>query len=235
MEKEQKIAEQQRKAQEMAFYGRLRNYYSVFALFWLTLIRFAFKHLFAFRPCACAFMFPVGSLTLVNLPVTAFAAFVTQTAVNIKIFELPDEVYRTDDVIFNAAFVAAITLVAYLVNDDANPLKQLAAMSVCYVAMLNMWPTKYSPVTFGDTMYSNAGLFFIEIIATVIIIFSTGPFKVWLDVKRGATSIREIADGYEDQRTWMHKTAGVDEGILPQKAQPERQNLKKRDPKAQDE
>ncbi len=95
MEKEEKIAEHTRKAEEMSFYGRLRNYYSIFAFFWICLIRIVFKHVFEFRPNACAFIFPVVSLTLFNLPVTAIVALVSQSALNFKIFELPDgELYR---------------------------------------------------------------------------------------------------------------------------------------------
>ena len=77
MEKEEKIAEHTRKAQEMSFYGRLRNFYSLFAICWLSLIRVVFKYVFQFRPNACAFIFPVVSLTLINLPVTAITALVT--------------------------------------------------------------------------------------------------------------------------------------------------------------
>ena len=104
-------------------------------------------------------------------------------------------------------------------------------MSLTYVVMLNVWPlSKYTPVTYPDTLYTNMGLFFIECIASVVLILTTGPFKVFLDVKRGATSIKEISDGYEDSRTWMHKQVGVDDGILPNR-QPERAGLRKRDVK----
>ena len=109
MEKEEKIAEQRRRAEEMSFYGSLRRFYPLFAIIWMSLIRFVFKHLFAFRPNACAFMFPVGSLTIINLPVTGLVAFLTQVALNIKIFPLPDgEVYKANDLLFSAAFVIGI-------------------------------------------------------------------------------------------------------------------------------
>ena len=72
--KEEKIAEQKIKAEEMSFYGQIRRFYSLFAMFWLCLIRVVFKYVFQFRPNACAFVFPIVSLTIINLPVTAVIA-----------------------------------------------------------------------------------------------------------------------------------------------------------------
>ena len=59
---------------------------------------------------------------------------------------------------------------------------------------------------------------------TVAIIFVTGPVKVWLDIKRGKTSIAELASEIEDDRGWLHKKMGVDErpGLLPESDRPRR-------------
>ena len=74
----------------MSFYGQLRKYYSVFAMFWLCFIRIVLKYGFEFRPNACAFIFPVLSLNIYNLPVTAIVAFCWQSAFNMFIFESPN-------------------------------------------------------------------------------------------------------------------------------------------------
>ena len=205
MEKEEKIAEQQRLAEEMSFYGRLRTYYPAFAIFWLCILRLVFKYLFEFRPNACAFIFPVVSLTLVNLPVTALVAFVTQSAFNIIIFDQPRDSLVIDDIIFNVAFVFLITLIAKITY-DANPIKQIVLMSLAYTVLLMAWPlAQYTPVSFPDTKRSDFSRFLTEVIASVIIIFSTGPFKVYLDVKRGATSVKQMKDEYEESQEWLHK------------------------------
>ena len=205
MEKEEKIAEQQRLAEEMSFYGRLRTYYPAFAIFWLCILRLVFKYLFEFRPNACAFIFPVVSLTLVNLPVTALVAFVTQSAFNIIIFDQPRDSLVIDDIIFNVAFVSLITLIAKITY-DANPIKQIVLMSLAYTGLLMAWPlAQYTPVSFPDTKRSDFSRFLTEVIASVIIIFSTGPFKVYLDVKRGATSVKQMKDEYEESQEWLHK------------------------------
>ena len=41
MEKEEKIAERERVAEEMSFFGRLRRYYPTFALFYVSVLRLA--------------------------------------------------------------------------------------------------------------------------------------------------------------------------------------------------
>ena len=44
-----------------------------------------------------------------------------------------------------------------------------------------------------------------------------GPIRVWLEIKEGTTSIKEIQDGFEDRQTWMHKQMGIDTNLLPDK------------------
>ena len=57
---------------------------------------------------------------------------------------------------------------------------------------------------------------------TVFVIFLTGPVKVWLDVKRGHTSLAELQSDMEDERSWLHKKMGVDErpGLFPESNRP---------------
>ena len=59
---------------------------------------------------------------------------------------------------------------------------------------------------------------------TVFVIFLTGPVKVWLDIKRGDTSISELQADLQDERSWLHKKLGVDErpGLFPEDNRPRR-------------
>ena len=63
----------------------------------------------------------------------------------------------------------------------------LMAIGAFVFACLTLgWPNK---LPFGENS-SFLGLFFKELIKNVILIFATGPLKVYLDVKRGKTSIK---------------------------------------------
>ena len=77
MEKEEKIAERERIAEEMSFYGRLRRGYPVFALFYISVLRIIIYFSFGVRTHGCTFIFGTQNLTLVNLPVTVLATFVS--------------------------------------------------------------------------------------------------------------------------------------------------------------
>ena len=99
----------------MAFYDRLRNYYGIFAIFWLCMLRVAFKHLLGVTPNACAFIFPVLSLDIVNEYVTALIAFVAQSAMNVYIFE--HDQFMRDDLIFNAAYVVIVIVAIKVIKE----------------------------------------------------------------------------------------------------------------------
>ena len=46
--------------------------------------------------------------------------------------------------------------------------------------------------------------------------FLTGPIKVWLDIKRGSTSLNELRDNLQDEKTWLHDELGLRRsGVLP--------------------
>ena len=68
------------------------------------------------------------------------------------------------------------------------------------------------------------GTFALSWFQTVVIIFATGWIKVWLDVKRGATSVSEMESDLQDQRGWLHKKMGIDNrgGVLPNQNRPQR-------------
>ena len=77
MEKEEKIKERERIAEEMSLFGRLREFYPTFALFYVSVLRLLFWFLLAMPTRACAFIFVTQCLTIANLPVTLLATFST--------------------------------------------------------------------------------------------------------------------------------------------------------------
>ena len=62
---------------------------------------------------------------------------------------------------------------------------------------------------FDDFSYFKT--FFNTVLQVIVVIFASGPVKVFLDVKRGETSMKEMMDDMNDDRMWIHKTFGVDE------------------------
>ena len=81
MEKEEKIAERERIADERSFFGRLREYYPAFALFYVSVLRLVIYYLTDIKMRASMFIFPIQCLDIFNLPVTVFATFVSQTLI----------------------------------------------------------------------------------------------------------------------------------------------------------
>ena len=79
MEKEEKIAERERLAEEMSFFGRLRAYYPTFAIFYVSTIRTIVTLTLHVKMPACTYIFPSQCLTIVNVPVTVLITFVSQT------------------------------------------------------------------------------------------------------------------------------------------------------------
>ena len=59
MEKEEKIEEQRRRAEEMSFYGMLRTYYDTFAVFWVSMLRLFAWFVLGTPTDASGFIFPV--------------------------------------------------------------------------------------------------------------------------------------------------------------------------------
>ena len=79
MEKEEKIAERERLAEEMSFFGRLREYYPAFAVFYVSVMRTLVWFLAGIKMPASTYIFPTQCLTIMNVPVTVVVTFVTQT------------------------------------------------------------------------------------------------------------------------------------------------------------
>ena len=57
MEKEEKIAQRERLAEEMSFFGRVRQFYPVFALIYVSVLRLAVWYLTEIKMRACTFIF----------------------------------------------------------------------------------------------------------------------------------------------------------------------------------
>merc|ERR1712110_826384 len=106
MEKEQKIEEMNRQADERSFYGRLRQHYDAFAIFWISLLRLFAFFAMGIQTDASGFIFPTQSLNVVNLPITVIVTFVAQTAVGCLIY---GQSYQTVDTgMFNVFFCAML-------------------------------------------------------------------------------------------------------------------------------
>lgn len=81
MEKEEKIKERERIAEEMSLFGRLRQFYPAFALFYVSVLRLIFWFIFSMPTRAASLIFVTQCLTIVNTPVTLVAALTTQTLI----------------------------------------------------------------------------------------------------------------------------------------------------------
>ena len=77
MEKEEKIAAREKLADEMSFFGRLRQFYPAFALFYISIFRFLLYLLTQVKTPAATFIFPTQCLVIFNLPVTCVATFIS--------------------------------------------------------------------------------------------------------------------------------------------------------------
>mmetsp|Transcript_29229 Transcript_29229/g.36305 ORF Transcript_29229/g.36305 Transcript_29229/m.36305 type:complete len:152 (+) Transcript_29229:31-486(+) len=131
MEKEEKIAQRERIAEEMSFYGRLRRGYPAFALFYVSVLRLLLHAGFSVKTQACTFIFGTQCLTLVNLPFTILATFVTQTLVGNLIehgslWPIPQEMllfYAVYSVLL-AALSLGLKTALKVKEDDKDPVLQ---------------------------------------------------------------------------------------------------------------
>ena len=106
---------------------------------------------------------------------------------------------------------------------------------LAYAGLASVWPEPLTHLNLDTKTFMS--IFFRAVVSTILVIFATGPVKVWLDVKRGKTSIEEMKENYEDQRGWLHSRLGADNrpGLFPE-SQRQGQNLRRRnvDPNARD-
>ena len=209
----------------MSFYGVLRTYYDAFALLWISILRLFAWYALGVPTDGCAFIFPIVSLTIVNLPITVVSAFIAGSAAGYLLYGLPYA--QTDVILFNIVFCAMLGAINVILkakigggNDEKagdRVLPSLILSSLAYATLASMWPENLPQVDIGGARKSFWSMLLREFISTIVLTFSTGPLKVWLDVKRGKTSLSEMRANYEDQRLWMHKNMGVDgrPGLFP--------------------
>ena len=127
---------------------------------------------------------------------------------------------------FFSAMLGAIAIVLKLKVEKGNEdnsgdsvIPSIILSSLAFAALTTMWPTPLTHLNLHEKSFMS--VFLRAAISTIIVIFATGPVKVWLDVKRGKTSVAEMRDNYEDQRGWLHTRMGVDNrpGLLPDRQQ----------------
>ena len=200
MEKEQKLAEQRRRADEMSFYGILRTYYDAFALVWIAILRLFAWYALGVLTDGSAFIFPIVSLTIKNLPVTVVMACIGGTSTGYLIYGLPYA--QTDVILFNIVFCAMLGVISVVLKQKVGGGKEekagdrvlpsLMLSSLAYATLASMWPENLPQVDIGGSRKSFLSMLLREFISTIVLTFSTGPLKVWLDVKRGKTSLSEM-------------------------------------------
>ena len=110
-----------------------------------------------------------------------------------------------DMLMFNGFFCAVLGAISVLLKlkiekgaEDKSGdivLPAIALSNLAYAALVTFWPMPLPHIANDQTFMS---LFFKEVFATILVIFSTGPIKVYLDVKRGKTSVGELKANYED-------------------------------------
>ena len=134
--------------------------------------------------------------------------------------------YAIYSVLFGV-IVTALSVATKSKEDDKDPvLLCLLSGSVLFAVMQLMMPDALhapGPVgqeggsAEGDSFFGN---FFVSLLQTFMLVFTTGPIKVWLDIKRGKTSINDLQADYQDNRGWLHKRLGVDQRgeLLPERA-----------------
>lgn len=84
-------------------------------------------------------------------------------------------------------------------------LPSIVLSSVAYAALATLWPMALPHIeSESEGRKAFLSMLIREVISTIFVIFSTGPIKVYLDVKRGKTSIEEMKDNYAEQRGWLH-------------------------------
>ena len=219
----------------MSFFGRLRRFYPAFALIYVSAVRVILYWLTGLQTQACTFIFGTQCLKLVNAPVTVTATFLTQTLVSNFIERGAIWPISQDILVFHLLLSVGLGALSYGLklayktkNDDKDPVLQaILGGSLLYTMLVFTMSSPFEAPGPVGPKSSTPGFFstlMTTLLQTVVTIFVTGWIKVFLDIKRGATSIGELQAGFEDERTWMHKKLGVDNraGLFPESQGPRR-------------
>ena len=146
MEKEEKIAEQKRRAEEMSFYGMLRRMYPFVALNVAQCLRLFCWFALGLKMRGCAAIFASQCLTIHSLPVTLALVWVTQVIAS-TLIEQGNLHVSQEVLVFNAIFCALLGGLAIALDkfvkkkkEDKDPVFQsIAAGSVIYVVLSTLY------------------------------------------------------------------------------------------------
>ena len=128
---------------------------------------------------------------------------------------------------FNGFFCALLGVVSIFLklkvekgkeeNKNDSVIPSIVLSGLAYAALATVWPMPLPHLDVDSVRKTFMTLIIREVLSTIAVIFTTGPIKVWLDIKRGKTSISELQENYEDQRGWLHSQLGADNrpGLFP--------------------
>ena len=168
----------------MSFFGRLKKFYPAFALFYVSVIRLVIWYLISIPTRACTFIFATQCLSIYNLPVTVLATFVSQTLISNLISTGAVWPVPIETIVFSAVFCVLlgglnIGLSQTSKEKDGNKdqvIPSLICGSLLFTILYKLMP--HANLKEDDS--GLFGMFFKETLQTVIIVFVTGPIKVWL-------------------------------------------------------
>ena len=129
---------------------------------------------------------------------------------------------------FNAVLCGLLGLCSFALKlqkkkeDDADPvLQSIGGGALIFTIMICMKPDAIAGME--ESPDNVVKTFLLTCFQTVLVIFLTGPIKVWLDVKRGKTSLVELRDNLQDSKSALHESLGVNRGgVLPETDGPRR-------------
>lgn len=119
-------------------------------------------------------------------------------------------------VTFELLFCLVITIVHIGLKEQGqgdNMLLKLACFTFIFTFMTRVGI--FENAAQEGMEYTAAGLFFSELFSTICVIFCFGPIKVWMDIQRGETSLKDIKDGFGERPTWMARNPG--DTVLPER------------------
>ena len=165
MEKEQKIAERERLAEEMSLFGRLRQFYPSFALFYISVLRLVLWYVIAMPMRSATFIFPTQCLTIYNMPVTLALVFASQTLVGNLIAQGFLWPVPADVLVFNLILCALLGVLQLYIKskkvkpEDKDPVFMSVVMGAIIFTALFLYAAPESLVKEDSTAF---GTFFVE-------------------------------------------------------------------------
>ena len=173
----------------------------MFAILYTAAFRVFGWWIWEYKFRAAGMIFCVQCLNLYNEYVTILATLVAHTLADAYIYEGVFWPIPPRTIIFNALYMSAIALIGYGLKlrykkspTDKDPVFSMIFCS-CVLYMLIRKQLIYTQ-GWDETLFERNGpaLGYIgwELSNTILLIFVTGPFKIWLDIKRGSTTLKDI-------------------------------------------